>query len=101
MIRPAKKKEFPFIVNFYEKMYQVGAEDMGIRRYTIMDRYPHIEVEFDIEEMLPEKDTSGDFIGFIVDPDRQGNNPVETQEGRIFYGGFIVGFPQLISTVQS
>lgn len=98
IIRNAKKAEFSKFKEFFESMYEKDAESHGILSYKFFIKYPYLNVIFAVEEKLPENDDSGDFIGFIVDPDRAGNNPVEeTSDGKTFYGGFIQGFPKLIS----
>lgn len=98
-IRNAKKKELPDIRMFYDRMYQEKGEEKGILSYSIISRYPNLEVIVSTEEKLPKDDTSGDFIGFIVDPDRAGEYPVsESDKGKTYYGGFITGTHQLLST---
>ncbi len=100
-IRNAKKSEFPAIKDFFLSMYEKDGESHGILSYQILEKYPYLNVILSSETKLPENDTSGDFIGFIVDPDRAGNNPIsETPEGKTFYGGFIEGFPKLLLTDQ-
>lgn len=81
---------------FFDKMYEEKGSGRGILSYHVLIRYPTLEVVFSTEEKLT--DISGDFVGFIVDPDRSGEHPVqENEEGKTFYGGFIMGNPVLLS----